>query len=147
MPQPIRGSARTHRGRAQVDREVLDAGNDIRAQMRRCAQRPKPRDTSCEFFKQHSNLHPSKACAQAEVRTAAAERHALVGLALDVEAERILEHVFIAIGRGVKPRLTSFRYLVCSGGSIASRILPAGPSAAVSGSSKGATPPRSWSDE
>src|SRR5206468_12958758 len=83
------GSARTHRGRAQVDWEVLDAGNDIRTQARRCAQRPKHRDTSCEFFKQHSNLQPSKAGAQTEVRTTAAEGHVLVGSAFDVEAERI----------------------------------------------------------
>jgi hypothetical protein len=75
---PRCGSARTHLGRAQVDWEVLDAGNDIRAQSRRCAQRSKHRDTSCEFFKQHSNLQPSKAYAQTEVRTTAAERHVLV---------------------------------------------------------------------
>src|SRR6202158_1585073 len=88
---------RTHRGRAQVDRKVLDAGNDIRAQTRRCAQRPKHRDTSRELFEQDSEFEPSEACAQAEGRTRAAERPALVGVALDVEAERIREHVFISI--------------------------------------------------
>jgi hypothetical protein len=50
---------------------------------------------SDEFFEQHSKLQPSEACAQAEVRTTTTERHVLVGLALDVEAERVLEHGFI----------------------------------------------------
>ncbi len=43
----------------------------------------------------------SEACAQAEVRTTTTERHVLIGLALDVEAERVLEHGFISIHRDV----------------------------------------------
>ena len=54
-----------------------------------------------ELVEHHGDLEAGQAGAEAEVR-AEAERHVLVGRALHVEAERVVEHVLVAVGRRVE---------------------------------------------
>ena len=54
-----------------------------------------------QLVEHHRDLEARQAGAEAEVG-AEAERHVLVGRAGDVEAERIVEHVLVAVGRRVE---------------------------------------------
>ena len=54
-----------------------------------------------ELLEHDPDLHTGQVGAEAEVRAAAAEADVFVGGAQDVEAERVVEHVFVAVGRDV----------------------------------------------
>ena len=92
---------------------------------------PPPPKATCSLGRRSMSKRNGSAMARSRIRTAISRMRGSSAL----------------IRRGVKPRLTSFRYLVCSGGSIAIRTLAPGRGVGVSGSSRGVTPPRSWSDE
>ena len=55
-----------------------------------------------ELLEHHADLQAGEVGAEAEVRAAAAEGDVLVRRAPDVEAERVVEHVLVAVGRDVE---------------------------------------------
>ena len=60
------------------------------------------RDPARHLLEQHVDLHAGEVRAEAVVRTAAAEADVLVRVARDVERERVVEHVLVAV-RGDVP--------------------------------------------
>src|SRR5262245_43081054 len=80
---------------------MLDAADEVRAQSVGCAEALDTLHPLRQLFEKDVYLHPGELRAETEMGTAAPERDVRVRGALDVEPERIVEHVFVAIRRDV----------------------------------------------
>src|SRR4051812_21892269 len=85
----------------EADREVLDAADEVRTQAVRCGEALDPLDPAHELLEQHVDLHAGELRAEAEVRPTTAERDVGVRVACDVERERVVPHVLVAVARDV----------------------------------------------
>src|SRR5689334_18372583 len=79
-----------------LHRHVLHAADEVRAQHLGLGHEVHVRDARQHLLEDELQLHPGQVRAQAEVVTATAERHLLLGLPRDVEAERVVEHPLVA---------------------------------------------------
>src|SRR5688500_1736471 len=85
----------------QIDGEEIDPDDEVRTERLGTDEAPDGWNTYGELFEQDVDLHARQAGTEAEMRSAATERKVIVRLAFDVEAERVVEHVLVAVRRRV----------------------------------------------
>src|SRR5688500_3374646 len=88
-------------GGREPHREVLDAADEVGAQPVGLAEGLEAGYPPRQLLEQHPDLQPGELRAQAEVGPAAAEGDVRVGIAGDVEAERVVEHGLVAVAGDV----------------------------------------------
>src|SRR5690606_29585145 len=84
------------------DLQVLDAVDPPRPEPLRFAHFGDVGDLVGDLVEHQPDLHAGQVGADAVVRAVAAEAQMRVGVAQDVEAERVVEHVLVVVGRTVE---------------------------------------------
>ena len=100
-PAQASAVASTRRTRRPLHRHVLDAADEVRQQPLRLTGQLHVGHARDQLGEDELQLHAGQVGAQAEVRTAAAERDVRVRVARDVEDERVVPHLFVAVGGDV----------------------------------------------
>src|SRR5438132_970343 len=83
-----------------ADGQVLEAADERGGHPLRLPRELDGFQARQELGEQGAGLHPGQGGAEAVVHPEA-EREVLVGVTADVEAERVVEHLLVAVGRGV----------------------------------------------